>query len=205
MRGSAARWGWASQCALLAHLESQRRLLGELFDRRQIGQPGLGGPRPNLAPWNERVSLAHCPGANRKHLRIVWSGRVDGRSALRTESLRSLCATLAGLHIDLRLPCEKPETISWSENVRAECRSRQRLAVCAMTNSDVLRVDRRLVGDEPAVASPVNLHDANPLPVVTVTPNARAESPPSGEARRSEFAATDGWACVHRSRATVDP
>jgi len=35
----------------------------------------------------------------------------------------------------------------------------------------MLRVDRRLVGDQAAVASPVNLHGADPLPLVIVTPN----------------------------------
>jgi hypothetical protein len=74
---------------------------------------------------------------------VANAGRVECCTAVSAESLRSQAATLGSFDVDLWLPLMQFESIFQAEYDESKCRPREHLAISAVTNGNVFRVDLR--------------------------------------------------------------
>src|SRR5215468_8730845 len=84
--------------------------------------------------------------------------RVDMRSTFRAKRLWPLVAAFGGLDVDFRFAREQPESVFSREGVHAECRAGERLAVSAIAEQGLVRLDLGFKGDVPAMTTPVDFH-----------------------------------------------
>jgi hypothetical protein len=135
------------------------RLLFELLYRPDVYDPWLRGARPYLYKRDNLVALT-----NRTYTYGVdlgaCSGRrgVDWRPTFRAKRLRSLVSAFAGLDVDFRFAREQPESALPSEGVHAKCGAGECLAVGAIADEGLLRLDLGFEGDVSAVTTPVDFH-----------------------------------------------
>src|SRR5262245_56198105 len=113
----------------------------------EVGKPALRGSAPHLLSWDQLIALPDGADADGQRRCSADSARVDRRSAIRAERLFAMIAALGGLHVDLRPARQEPEAVAFARDVDPECRAGERLAVGAMTDQDLGRIDLRLVGD----------------------------------------------------------
>src|SRR5262245_20831412 len=118
----------------------------------------LGRSSPDLNFWREFVALTNCSDPN--EIRRAWHIReysVNRRSASGAKSLDVRGSAFRRFHIDSRLARQR-EFVGRNGNADPKCRTREILAVCAMTDFDLFRVDFRLVGDHAAMTRTVDFH-----------------------------------------------
>jgi hypothetical protein len=80
------------------------------------------------------------------------------RSTFRAKRLWPLVAAFGGLDVDFRFAREQPESIFPREGVHAECRAGERLAVGAIAEQRLVRLDLGFKGDVSSVTTPVDFH-----------------------------------------------
>src|SRR5581483_5684468 len=137
-----------------------------LFDARygrDGAEPVLLRAAPDLFFRDEPVALAGRADTDIVDLRpLARRGRVDVRAALRAEGLHALAAAFGGLDVDRRL-ARDPERAVGRRNRSAERRAGQLLAVGAVADRRLLRVDLGFIGDVATMASTVDFHGQSPL------------------------------------------
>src|SRR5215472_6047874 len=124
-------------------------------------EPGHGGAAPDLPAWRELPPLSNAAPANAPHLRLVAFARgKEGRAAVGTEILTALAAAVAGLDVDLGRTAGETNIGAGGEHGDAERRAGERLAIRAVTDRHLGRIDLRLEPHIATVASAVDLHRA---------------------------------------------
>ena len=137
-----------------------------LFKRRgdgcEIIQPWHGGLIPNLPLWRQLGSLIARAYA---HADKLWAFThrcaVHLRAAVRTKNQFPLIATCSYLHVCLRFPSHFEVVISHSKR-GAKGTARNRLAIGAMANTDLARVNRGCIADSTAMTLTIDFHVLSP-------------------------------------------
>src|SRR5262245_36881487 len=138
-------------------------LLLRFGKRWNPSEPLLLRAAPDLMLRHKLIALAHGADANVVGLRpVAGSGRIDWRSATRTERLHALIAALAGLHIDRGLARQDAKVTIRRRDRDTEGGAGQHLAVGAVADRRPLRIGIRRIGDVAAVAASVDLHPCFP-------------------------------------------
>src|SRR5215831_1308052 len=135
------------------------RLLFERSHRPDVCEPWLRGAGPPLRAGDDLVALTNGAHADGVNLGACSDRRcVDMRSTFRAKRLWPFVAAFGGLDVDFRLARKQPESVFPREGVHAECRARERLAVGAIAEQGLVRLDLRFKGDVSAVTTPVDFH-----------------------------------------------
>ena len=139
------------------------RLLLELSDRPDVCDPWLSGARPPLRMGDNLVALTNGAHTDGVDLGTCSDGRrVNMRSTFRAKRLRPLVSALGGLDVDFRFARKQPESVFPCEGVHAERRAGECLAVSAIAEQGIVRLNLGFKGDVSAVTTPVDFHGAYP-------------------------------------------
>src|SRR5262245_8355419 len=145
-------------------------LTGPLFSKLlyglQIIYPIARRAEPPLGFGPQLGSLACRADADIEHLRVAHRRRIDRRAALGTECLGAFSAAFGSLHIDFRLSSRQAKCFLVCRNTDAKSGTRERLAICAVTYPDLLRIDFRTVGNIAAMACAIDLHHSLLLTII---------------------------------------
>ncbi len=150
----------AGVSAFARPLRPDRLLLLLRRDGCDVAHPGHCGAAPDLARRRERAALVDRAVAETidRRLLLLRRGGVEMRAAVRAEHLRPPGAVLRRLDVGLGLAREQLEILRRRGHADAEGRAGKGLAIGAMTDVDLLRIDLRLEGDLAALAAAVDLH-----------------------------------------------
>jgi hypothetical protein len=125
----------------------------------KIPHPVLCGPAKDLHPRVQFVALARSSGADAVKWRF-WAAaaRTNVGSAMRAEHHCRLLSTCSRLDVVFRLSGKELEGPFKGRSKFTECGTGKGLAILAMTNPEMVRVDLRFVREIAAVAAAVDLH-----------------------------------------------
>ena len=116
-------------------------LLAPLYRRKTV-DPGKCGPLPYLKKRQQVISLVEQADTQTDLRGILLCHSKYGGSTFRAERLNALGTTFCDLHIALGLTV-KNEGFNFCRNNDAEGRTRELLAVCAMTDHYLIRINGR--------------------------------------------------------------
>lgn len=150
----------SGQTLALVHFTSTVPLFRKLLYGLQVRHPVNSGAAPPLRFGPQLAALPRRAQANIENLGVARRRRIDRRAALRTKGLSALCPALGGFHVNLGLSCDDMERALGCTNAGTKGRTRKRLTIRAMAYPNILGVDFRSVGDIPAMAAAVDLHDS---------------------------------------------
>jgi hypothetical protein len=85
------------------------------------------------------------------------------RSTFRAKRLWPLVSALGGLDVDFRFARKQSESVVPRKGVHAECRAGKCLAVRAIAEQGLIRLDLSFKGDVSAVTTPVDFQGAYPF------------------------------------------
>ena len=113
--------------------------------------------RPDLFARGQLRALGHAAQADHDKLWILYRAAIQRRAAIRAKHLRAALAALRGFDIGLGRALQGKLGDGRTHNGAAR-RARQGLAIAAMADGDVGRVDVGGEGDMAAVAGAVDVH-----------------------------------------------
>jgi hypothetical protein len=93
---------------------------------------------------------------------MLWSARVDWSAAISAKGMHTPVAPVARFDVQAGLSAQDMEMFGGRRNIGAKYRSRQHLAIRAMTDRDAARRHFGLVLDGPTMALALHSHDASP-------------------------------------------
>ena len=111
--------------------------------------------------WIELRTLLHRPKTQTKNTTIVYSRRVDWRTAISTERQHTFVAAVGSLYIRLRLPA-KFEVLCLYRNRDSVWCAGNGLTVSAVANDDVIGIYVRLIANPFAMTTAINFHSSHP-------------------------------------------
>ena len=124
---------------------------------------------PDLAPGHQLGALARGAGANAENLGpLAYGCRIERRATVSAKRLSASATAFRRFDIDPRDTGNDPEVPVGSRNSNPKRRTRQRLAIRAMANSDPRRINLGLIGDISAVAGAFILFHPPVPPVVSL-------------------------------------
>src|SRR6476659_8056050 len=139
-------------------------MLLDLGNGVQFFEPGLRRATPDLQLRSQHVALAQAADAKAVKCRIVDGVRpIDRCAALSAEGLGELVAAVSLLHIDLRFSRQQLERAGRRSDHGAEGAARKGLAVGAMADQDLFRIDLGLEGDAATVTASIHLPRLAPV------------------------------------------